>query len=435
MSLPTEKAIPNVRNGTEDSQATEELSEQVYYAIASVYVVLAVIAFIFNTLVLFVFTKDSSLRSHSNILILSIAIGDWIQAVVAYPLGVVGILSKSWQTTGTTCSCYGFIVAFLSFSTMLHHATFAIERAIVIKFSFSFSVVNKLKYIIVGLWLFALIWSSLPLIGWSGYAPEGGRSVCSIDWQSSDPSAVAYIWCIFVLFFLAPFITMVASYCSIYRNVKRMTQTAHNIWGECAAPTLETILAESRTARMACIMSFCFLFAWTPYAAVSLYAIIRAPEPAISPLMATLPALFAKTAPCYNPLIYFLLFKKFRSSLRKVLRPLPICRRFLRQESSGGNMEVISRLTASDDKENTSKPNEVLPRQVQDAVTIWWHKRKSLFVTLFFIRSYDQRKLPVKKVWCHKADVNDQLYSRYLANGNQTMIHSQTILTSWCDVM
>ena len=383
MSLPTEKAIPNVRNGTEDSQATEELSEQVYYAIASVYVVLAVIAFIFNTLVLFVFTKDSSLRSHSNILILSIAIGDWIQAVVAYPLGVVGILSKSWQTTGTTCSCYGFIVAFLSFSTMLHHATFAIERAIVIKFSFSFSIVNKLKYIIVGLWLFALIWSSLPLIGWSGYAPEGGRSVCSIDWQSSDPSAVAYIWCIFVLFFLAPFITMVTAYGSIYRNVKRMTQTAHNIWGEYAAQTLETILAESRTARMACIMSFCFLFAWTPYAAVSLYAIIRAPEPAISPLMATLPALFAKTAPCYNPLIYFLLFKKFRSSLRKVLRPLPICRRFLRQESSGGNMEVISRLTASDDKENTSKPNEVLPRQVQDAVTIWWHKRKSLFVTLF----------------------------------------------------
>ena len=384
MSLPTEKAIPNVRNGTEDSQATEELSEQVYYAIASVYVVLAVIAFIFNTLVLVVFTKDSSLRSHSNILILSIAIGDWIQAVVAYPLGVIGILSKSWQTTGTTCSCYGFIVAFLSFSTMLHHATFAIERAIVIKFSFSFSIVNKLKYIIVGLWLFALIWSSLPLIGWSGYAPEGGRSVCSIDWQSSDPSAVAYIWCIFVLFFLAPFITMVASYCSIYRNVKRMTQTAHNIWGEYAAQTLETILAESRTARMACIMSFCFLFAWTPYAAVSLYAMIRAPKPAISPLMATLPALFAKTAPCYNPLIYFLLFKKFRSSLRKVLRPLPICRRFLRQESSGGNMEVISRLTASDDKENTSKPNEVLPRQVQDAVTIWWHKRKSLFVTLFF---------------------------------------------------
>lgn len=51
----------------------------------------------------------------------------------------------------------------------------------------------------------------------------------------------------------------------------------------------------------------------------------------------------------------------------------------------------------------------------------------------FFIRSYDQRKLPVKKVWCHKADVNDQLYSCYLAIGNQTMIHSQTILASWYD--
>ena len=62
----------------------------------------------------------------------------------------------------------------LSFGTTLHHATFAIKRAIVIKF------VNKLKYIIVGLWLFALIWSTLPLIGWSGYAPEGELSVARL---------------------------------------------------------------------------------------------------------------------------------------------------------------------------------------------------------------------------------------------------------------
>ncbi|XP_022802594.1 visual pigment-like receptor peropsin [Stylophora pistillata] len=355
MSLLTERGIPSLKNRTEDPQEGEELSQQVYYAIASVYALLAVIGFIFNTLVLVAFAKDSSLRSHSNILILSIAVGDWIQAVVAYPLGIVGILTKSWQSTGTSCVCYGFMVTFLSFGTMLHHATFAIERAIVIKFSFSFSIVQKLKYIIVGLWLFSLIWSTLPLIGWSGYAPEGGRSVCSIDWQNSSPSAIAYIWCIFVLFFIAPFTTMVTAYSSIYRNVKMMTRTAHNTWGENAAPTLETVLAESKTARMACIMSFCFLFAWTPYAVVSLYAVILAPEPVISPLVATLPALFAKTAPWYNPLIYFLLFKKFRSSLRKVLSPFPICKRFIRQESSAENMEVISSLTGFRDKENTRR--------------------------------------------------------------------------------
>ena len=136
----------------------------------------------------------------------------------------------------------------LSFGTTLHHATFAIKRAIVIKF------VNKLKYIIVGLWLFALIWSTLPLIGWSGYAPEGGLSVCWIDWQNSCPPSNAYIWCIFVLFFLAPFVIMVIAYDSIYRNVKRMTRTARDLWGEDTPPTLQAILTESKTARMACIV-------------------------------------------------------------------------------------------------------------------------------------------------------------------------------------
>ncbi|XP_022786069.1 melanopsin-like [Stylophora pistillata] len=268
MSLPTEKGIPSVKNGNEDAQEGEELSQQVYYAIASVYALLAVKAFTLNALVLITFTKDSALRSHSNILILSIAFGDWMQAVVTCPLGVVSILIKNLANDGNVLCILRLHDDILSFGTMLHHATFAIKRAIVIKF------VNKLKYIIVGLWLFALIWSTLPLIGWSGYAPEGGLSVCWIDWQNSCPRAIAYIWCIFVLFFLAPFVIMVIAYDSIYCNVKRMTRIARDMWGDDAPPTLEAILTESKTARMACIVSFCFLFACTPYAIVSLHATI-----------------------------------------------------------------------------------------------------------------------------------------------------------------
>lgn len=120
------------------------------------------------------------------------------------------------------------------------------------------------------------------------------------------------------------------------------------MWGENAAPTLEAVQAESKTARMAFIMSLCFLFAWTPYAMVSLYAVIRVPKPIISPLVASLPALFAKTAACYNPVIYFLLFKKFRASLRKTLRPLSPCGRFTKQDRSNANIELVTALTDSD---------------------------------------------------------------------------------------
>ena len=367
MSVSSEKGISDVTNGSEESQAEEVISQQVYYAIASVYAVLAVTAFSLNTLILVTFIKERSLRSHSNIIILSIAVGDWLHAILAYPLGVFANVSQSWRIGNASCSWYAFITTFLSFAIMLHHATFAIERAIVINFSFSFSIDKKLKRIIVGLWLFALIWSTFPLFGWSAYAPEGASTLCSIRWQTSDPRDIAYIVCIFFLFFLVPVVTMVTAYCSIYRNVKRMTQNAHDMWGENAAPTLEAVRAESKTARMAFIMSFCFLFAWTPYAVASLYAIIRTSVPVISPLVATLPALFAKSAPCYNPIIYFLLFKKFRSSLRQVLRPILSRVRFFKHGASTPADMELSALTGS---ERESSTKEDVSQLVQATVAI-----------------------------------------------------------------
>ncbi|KAL9966912.1 hypothetical protein ACROYT_G025052 [Oculina patagonica] len=330
-------------------KTTEALSEQTHYIIAGAYAFLAVTALSLNTLVLVAFIKDRALWTHSNKLILSIAIADWLHAVLAFPVGIVANASHGWRMNDPSCSWYAFITTFISFAIMLHHATFAIERAVVINFSVaSRSIVRKLHFVIVGLWMFALLWSSFPLFGWSAYAPEGESVLCSIRWQSSDPSNIAYIACIFFFFYVGPIIAMVTAYSLIYRSVKKMTQNAYHMWGENAVPTLEAVRAESKTSRMAFIMSFCFIFAWTPYAVVSLYAIIKVPGPIISPLVASLPALFAKSAACYNPVIYFLLFKKFRISLRQTLRPLFVRMSFLKQDTSNANIELVTALTESD---------------------------------------------------------------------------------------
>ena len=228
----------------------------------------------------------------------------------------------SHAMTGVTCTWYAFITAFLSFGVMLHHATFAIERAIVIHYAvIPLRMTKNLYLVIAALWGFALLWSCFPLFGWSAFFPEGGHALCSIHWQSSEPRDIAFIGCIFFFFFLGPIFAMVTAYSTVYYNAKQMVRRAHEFWGMNAAATKETLRAETKTTRMAFIMSFCFLFAWTPYATVSLYAVIEKPE-RISPLVATLPALFAKTAACYNPIIYFSMFKKFRESNAAILRTL-----------------------------------------------------------------------------------------------------------------
>lgn len=327
--------MSDLKNRSGGLEPGEAFSNPVYYVIAGVYAFLAVTALSLNTLVLVAFARDRSLRTPSNRLILSIAVGDWLHSVLAYPLGVVRNASQSWRMSGATCTWYAFITSFLSFSIILHYAAFSFERAITINYSKTrFFIKRKLNFVIGGLWTFALLWSLFPLFGWSAYVPEGAGVFCSIRWQSSRPRDIVFVACIFLFFFFIPIIVMVTAYTSIYHNMKKMTRNAHGMWGEDAAPTVEAIQAERKTARMAFMMSICFLFAWTPYAVVSLYAIILMPEN-ISLVVATLPSLFAKTATCYNPVIYFLLYKKFRDSLGQTLRSL--CGRFMKQDSSALN--------------------------------------------------------------------------------------------------
>ena len=334
---------------SEEQGDAESLSEQTHYIFAGVYALLTFTAFTLNTLVLVTFINDRSLRTPSNKLIISMAVGDWLHAVLAYPFGIVANVSKDWRSNNASCLWHAFITAFLSFGVMLHHTTFAIERAAVIRYSIaSVSVERKLRFVIIGLWMFALLWSTFPLAGWSAYAPEGAGLLCSIRWQSSDPSNIAFIVCIFFFFFVGPIVTMAIAYYSIYHTVKKISQNAHDLWGENAAPTLEAVQGESKTSRMAFIMSLGFIFAWTPYAIVSLYSIMRVPKPNISPLVAGLPAIFAKTAACYNPIIYFLLFRKFRVSLRKTLRPLARCGRFAKRDAYGARIELVTALTGYD---------------------------------------------------------------------------------------
>ena len=308
---------------TERQGNVEALSKHAHYGVAAVYALLAVTALSLNTLVLVAFIRDRGLRTPSNKIILSIAMGDLLHAALAFPFGIVANASHGWIMGAAKCSWYAFITIFLSFGIMLHHAALAIERAFMINCSFAVRPTErKLHFVIAGLWIFAMLWSTFPLFGWSAYAPEGASVLCSIRWQSSNPSNIAYIACIFFFFYAVPIVAIVTAYSLIYHNVNTMKRNAQQMWGDNAAPTLEAVRAESKTARMAFIMSFFFLFAWTPYAVVSLYAVIKVSEPIISPLVTTLPALFAKTATCYNPVNYFLMNEKFRLSLCRTLRQL-----------------------------------------------------------------------------------------------------------------
>lgn len=289
-----------------------------YKTIAAIYCVILLLSFILNSSVILIFFGNPSLLTSSNFLLLSMAISDWLMAVLANTVGAYANASYWWTLDGAICQYFGFISSLCGLTSMVHLTALSVERWMTVKMKINEEPSKrKMALIIAGLWFFSFIWCLFPLIGWSSFGPEPGFAGCSITWYSSKSSDKAYIICLFIFFFFLPITAITFCYISVYIEVKKMTKEAVVRWGHKAPPTQQTIRAQTKTIRMSVVMVFAYLIAWTPYAVVSLYSSFVASD--ISPLLSVMPAFFAKLSSCYNPIIYFFMYSKFRKAAKKML--------------------------------------------------------------------------------------------------------------------
>ncbi|XP_067649047.1 rhodopsin-like [Haliotis asinina] len=97
-----------------------------------------------------------------------------------------------------------------------------------------------------------------------------------------------------------------------------------------------------------------FLMSWLPYAVVSFISAFGDPT-LISPLMATIPALVAKSAGLWNPLIYVATNKQFRYGFYAIIPCKGIKDSLVKKEEKQPESSQESDLDEEDDKKNTKK--------------------------------------------------------------------------------
>ena len=326
-----------------DFNTSMVLSPTVRHSIAFIYFFLSIVSFTLNSIVILTFALDRSLLFPANLIVISIAISDWLMGAVLDIMGGVTNASQDWLFTGTACTFYAFFSSLLGLGTMLHHAAFALDRYLVISrpMKANHSMMRILS-VIAFLWVFALIWALFPVLGWSAYGPEAGNVACSIQWKSSRSANTSFIICLFTFFYFIPLAIIVTCYTYMFKNVRYMTKNAQKIWGVNAAATLETVQASWKMAKIGLIMVIAFFFAWTPYAVVSFYASFVQAD-AIPTVVEAIPSLFAKTSNIYNPLIYFFSYKSFRESLLKLWRRYRTRNTVQPFEASGTGFNITSR--------------------------------------------------------------------------------------------
>ncbi|KAG7258285.1 hypothetical protein CRUP_013550 [Coryphaenoides rupestris] len=143
-----------------------------------------------------------------------------------------------------------------------------------------------------GAWLYALAWTTPPLLGWSSYGPEGPGTSCSVAWSDRGVRSRSYVMCLFVFCLAVPVLLMVYCYARLLYTVKQVRQGG-----------------EFHILFMVLTTVACYLLCWLPYGVVAMVAAFGRPG-LITPVASVVPSILAKSSTVINPLIYILMNKQ-----------------------------------------------------------------------------------------------------------------------------
>jgi hypothetical protein len=263
--------------------------------------------------------RRTMLSHPKDVLILSLAIGDFVLCFFACPFGFSSAIARKWLWGKPGCIWYAFITTWVGLASILQLSIWAIEQCITLQSS-TLNVISVWKTFRVALacWLITFVFSCFPLMGWSDYTFEGLRLHCALSWDTKSLSNFSFCVVLLILFFIAPVSAILVSYVNLLFVVRRMYKDANRIWGSEALGTQECYAAQLKIAKQFVFMTIAFLFAWAPYAIMCI--LIMFTDVNIPLEIREYPSMFAKTAVLYNPIIYFFSYPKLRKNAWKTLK-------------------------------------------------------------------------------------------------------------------
>ncbi|XP_046576929.1 visual pigment-like receptor peropsin [Haliotis rubra] len=314
---------------------------------------LAFCSFFGNGMAVLIFLKHKQLRSPTNTFIMNLIFCDMLMGMVAF-ISASAAFNHGWVFGHNVCVFEGFMVYFLGLASMYLLASIALDRYVVISKPLSASkITQNVALLCTGVcWVLGFLWAIFPILGWNEYTVEGIGISCSVIWQSDDPFYSSYIITIFFSCLVIPVCLMSFSYYHVYMAVRNVSR--NSVWDTKSRVARKKLKVEKKMLKTCVAMVSIFLLSWLPYTVVSFISAFGDPT-LISPLMATIPALVAKSAGLWNPLIYVATNKQFRYGFYAIIPCKGIKDSLVKKEEKQPESSEESDLDDEDDKKNTKK--------------------------------------------------------------------------------
>nr|ADD13985.1 ultraviolet-sensitive visual pigment [Heliconius melpomene rosina]ADN96770.1 ultraviolet-sensitive visual pigment [Heliconius elevatus]ADN96771.1 ultraviolet-sensitive visual pigment [Heliconius melpomene]ART30036.1 opsin [Heliconius melpomene]ART30040.1 opsin [Heliconius melpomene] len=292
-------------------------------ALALMYCFFTAAALIGNGLVIYIFATTKSLRTSSNLLILNLAVFDFIMMAKA-PIFIYNSAMRGFAIGSLGCQIFALVGSYSGIGAAMTNLCIAYDRHSTITRPLDGRLSRgKALLLIACVWIYTTPWSLLPLFRiWGRFVPEGYLTACSFDYLTNTFDTKLFTGCIFIFAYAIPLCLIMYYYSGIVKQVfaheaalreqaKKMNveslRSNHNAAAESA---------EIRIAKAALTVCFLYVASWTPYGVMSLIGAFG-DQQLLSPGVTMIPAIACKGVACIDPWVYAISHPKYRQELQR----------------------------------------------------------------------------------------------------------------------
>ncbi|KAL7645981.1 UNVERIFIED_CONTAM: hypothetical protein RMT77_002878 [Armadillidium vulgare] len=311
-----------------------------------------VLSLLGNLVVIWVFMNTKSLRSPANLLVVNLALSDFLMMFTMFPPMVYNCYMGTWAFSGFFCELYGFFGSLFGCISIWTMMCITLDRYNVIVRGVSAEPLSTKGSVlrILFVWAVSLIWTILPFLGWNKYVAEGNLTACGTDYLSDKFSDKLYLYIYGFWVYYTPLIGNIYCYTFIVKAVAEHEQQMREQAKKMGVKSLrneeaQKTSAECRLAKVALTTVSLWFMAWTPYMVINFTGMINKDK--INPLFTIWGSLFAKANAVYNPIVYAISHPKYRAALEKKLPCLSCASESDSDSSSAASVATVTEKSES----------------------------------------------------------------------------------------
>ncbi|XP_055379343.1 rhodopsin-like [Condylostylus longicornis] len=275
-----------------------------------------------NFIVIIIFTSEKSLRTPSNMFVISLAVSDFMMMLTMFPAMVYNCYYETWVLGPLMCEIYGMCGSLFGCISIWSMTMIAFDRYNVIVKGITGKrlTVGRAVFYVALVWIVSTIWTLLPLFGWNRYVPEGNMTACGTDYLTQTWLSRSYIVVYGSWVYFTPLFSIIFSYYFIIKAVAEHERTMREQAKKMNVASLRSTENESKSieaklAKIALVTISLWFFAWTPYLIINFSGIFQTAK--LTPLATIWGSVFAKCNAMYNPIVYGISHPKYREALYK----------------------------------------------------------------------------------------------------------------------